>query len=774
MFSGRKCKKRVNSLAICAAYCYNDNMKSVDLNANWNIVVGDARYDCDLPHDAAVGLSRDYACAFGQLNGYIPSARAVFSRALPQVKSGNAALEFSGVCGMGDVFVNDEKIGEIADYGPVTFYIGDMLSGVNNTVRVELFNSPAMYDKYVGLGIAGRVKLIISDSLADIEYRSLFIKTAVVGDRTYADVELTVCNNSDKPEKFTVDCTVHNARGKRAGKKQRKIILRAGQIKPLSMRVRINNPYEWSPSDPYMYSMTAKLIAQDGTEREERARFGIASRSLNPTRGLYVNNRNVLLLGAYLSHADAALGGASVYCNEVRRLEALKAIGYNAVHFVDCPTEAALDACDDVGIYAFVDLLDRLVAGKTPFAGMQPHLYISEKLLTLRNHPSVTMYGVADDVPECYGRNDGHALIASVAEIIRDTDDTRPITVSAREFVPTLKELEAAGVKRAHYDSESALINAGREKNLFDNLTAGAFEAVDVCGFNYLYPLYESEKAKRDRLVVGARTSSERAFESLDATEKNGRVIGDFNECGIDYLGGGKLNEIYTTLGDIDAIGCEKPQAVYKRILLGERNIAYITCVDPDDGEHVNMWNWPRYLGQKITVKVYTSGDVVALYLDGRLIGRKLAGKVNRHIATFQVDYYPGTLEAVAYFKGTECARTQLKTANSPKSIRLEAYQKNLSVSRGDLGFATVDVCDCDGELVPYAMRTLTATVTGGELVAFINADPMMRKSEFDMCPAYGGHALAVVRPDPAENKVVLKVTGDGLLSSKISFKIKN
>ena len=85
-----------------------------------------------------------------------------------------------------------------------------------------------------------------------------------------------------------------------------------------------------------------------------------------------------------------------------------------------------------------------------------------------------------------------------------------------------------------------------------------------------------------------------------------------------------------------------------------------------------------------------------------------------------------------------------------------------------------MDVCDRDGELVPYAMRTLTATVTGGELVAFINADPMMRKSEFDMCPAYGGHAFAVVRPDPAENKVVLKVTGDGLLSSKISFKIKN
>ena len=171
---------------------------------------------------------------------------------------------------------------------------------------------------------------------------------------------------------------------------------------------------------------------------------------------------------------------------------------------------------------------------------------------------------------------------------------------------------------------------------------------------------------------------------------------------------------------------------------------------------------------------MYTSGDVVALYLDGRLIGRKLAGKVNRHIATFRVDYYPGTLEAVAYFKGVECARTTLKTASSPKVVKLNAYEKNLSVSRGDLGFVVIDVCDRDGALVPYAMRSLTATVTGGELVSFINADPMLRKSAFDVCPAYGGRALAVVKPDPAENKVCVKITGDGLLSSKISFKIKN
>ena len=71
-------------------------------------------------------------------------------------------------------------------------------------------------------------------------------------------------------------------------------------------------------------------------------------------------------------------------------------------------------------------------------------------------------------------------------------------------------------------------------------------------------------------------------------------------------------------------------------------------------------------------------------------------------------------------------------------------------------------------------MRELTATVTGGTLVAFINADPMLRKNSFDSCPAYGGCALAVVKPDEDAVKTVVKITGDGLLSSKLSFKVRN
>lgn len=753
-------------------------MKSVDLNSNWSVTVGGDTSACDLPYDATACAARDYACAFGVLNGYIPSERAVFSRTLPQGKFGNGLVDIkiTGVCGYGEVFVNDKSIGSLNHgYGPYVFPV--QLNGAHNIVKIVLTTSPEMSDKYLGLGIAGGVELLTLECGADHGIDYPFVKTAAVGGRVYADTEVSVFNGADKPQKFVLDCTVLNMRGKRAGKKQRKIYLRGGQHKTLSVRVRINNAYEWSPSDPYMYTMTANLIpVGEGEPCSVSTRFGATVRNLSQSRGLYINNSKTLLMGAYLSHADVALGAVSLYCNEKRKLEALKAIGYNAVHYVGCPADAVLDACDDVGMYAYVDLFPYLNEPKSPLGGIFVDGYYSIflKIAQLRNHPSVTVYGVADDVAECYDRYDGHRLISAIADRIREFDDTRPITVSTREQIPTKAELEEAGSRKTVFDNDAAAINAGREKNLFENLTAGAFDAVDVCGFNYLYPLYETELSKRDRLVLGARTKNEHAFDSVDATEKNDRVIGDFNDCGMDYPGGGKLNENTVNFGDLDAIGCEKPQSVYKRILLGERGIAYIVVRDPDTDEPVHMWNWPRYLGQKVKVEVYTSGDVVALYLDGRIVGRKLAGKVNKHIASFNVDYYPGTLEAVAYFKGTECARSRLKSAGSPKTIKLTPYAKNLSVARKDVGFVYVEVCDRDGEIVPYAMRELSVTVTGGELVSFVNADPMLRKNAFDTCPAYGGRALAVIRPDPGETKAVVKVTGDGLLVSRVSFKIKN
>ncbi len=749
----------------------------MDLDKNWLVAVDESSFSVDLPFDATATAARDYSCAFGELNGYHPAAKATFTKSLPKISEGEATLVISGACGYGDVILNGETVGKIKSYAPVEIDLTDKLNSAKNTLVISLVSVPGMSDKYMGLGIAGGVRLLTEKDL-DITAGSLFVTTETVGDKTYADVHFTV-KNIGEAKKLVLECTAFNARGKRAGKKQRKIYARANTVKDYTVRIRIAKPYEWTPLDPYMYSVQAAIIYGE-EDISASTRFGLVTRELNTIRGLYINGKFEQLYGAYVSHADALIGAVSNYSNEVRRLSALKELGYNAVRFTECPCDATLDALDDIGMYAYVDLFATLGAGKAPLDG---HIFADgvdcfipatvASIKKLRVHPSVTLYGVADDVPECYNRNNGHAVIAAIADEIRNLDVSRPITVSAREEVPTARELEDAGIRR-HFDTEAAMKNAAREKDLFDTLTAGAFEAVDICGFNYLYPLYEVEASKRGRYIVGSRTSADKAFDSLEETEKTLRIIGDFGECGIDYPGGGKVNEQLCTLGDLDAICEPKPQGVLKSIMLGCRNVAYITVLDPDTEKPVHMWNWPRYLGQTVTVNVYTSGDVVALYLDGRLIGRKLAGKINRHIATFKTEYYPGTLEAVSYYKGMECARATLKSAASPKTVKISTPSKNLYLSRGDIGFVRVEVCDRDGNPVPFAMRTLNATVTGGELIGFINADPMLRKSEPDSCPAFEGKTLCAVKPDSSEDKMTVKISGEGLLASKVTFKIKD
>ena len=748
----------------------------MDLDKNWVIAVNDSEFSADLPYDVIASMPRDYACAFGELNGYHPAAKATFTKILPKISDCEATLVISGACGFGDVLLNGETVGKIKGYAPIEIDLTDKLNSAKNTLQVSLVSVPGMSDKYKGLGIAGGVKLYTANDL-DIEYGSLFVTTALVGDKTYADVHFTVKNHGEA-KKLVLECTVLNARGKRAGKKQRKIYARANTVKQYTVRVRIAKPYEWTPHDPYIYTAQAAIVYGE-EDLTASTRFGLVTRTLNTVRGLYLNGKFTQLFGAYASHADALLGGVCNYSNEVRRLSALKALGYNAVRFTECPGDATLDALDDIGMYAYIDIFGVLGTGKAPldahiFAG-EPESYIPTTVASvkkLRVHPSVTLYGVADDVPECYNRNEGHKVIATIADTIRLLDGSRPIAVSTHEQTPTARELEEAGIRRG-FPSEAAMINAAREKDLFGNLTAGAFDSVDICGLNYLYPLYESE-SKRGRFIVGSRTEADKAFESLDEVEKIPRIIGDFGECGIDYPGGGKLNEQLNTRGDLDAICEPKPQGVYKSILLGSRSVAYITVLDPDSQEHVHMWNWPRYLGQTVTVKVYTSGDVVALYLDGRLIGRKLAGKINKHVATFKTEYYPGTLEAISYYKGVECAHSYLKTASSPKTIKLSVPAKSLYLHRGDMGFIQVEVCDKEGNPAPFAMRTLNAAVSGGELVGFINADPMLRKTDAESCPAYEGKALCAVKPDPNEGKMTVKITGEGLLASKITFKIKD
>jgi beta-galactosidase len=397
------------------------------------------------------------------------------------------------------------------------------------------------------------------------------------------------------------------------------------------------------------------------------------------------------------------------------------------------------------------------------------------------------MYGVADDADESYGRGGGASAAARVIAKIKEFDDGRITAANAYERVPTRAELDKydARTPRASLDDtdetiSKKLISAGREKDLFRRCTEEYFSLADVAGYGYLYPRYSADKAIAGRVIAGFATRPEKHYEALAEADDCDNVIGDFLYAAFDF---NDASGAIAGAGVFDITGRKKDVSVYNEIILGKKNRSYILVQIPevagapgaDEFRAENwcrLWNWPRHIGKSVNVRVVTGGDIVALFLDGKPVGRKLAGKANKYYAEFTTGFFQGKLEAVSYQRGMEHSRATLETVTSPRMLKIEC--KNKSVAVGELAFIDIIVADKDGRPVPYASRDIEISLTDGAVLeVFGNADPKRRGDALsNVCPAYNGAATAAVR-GLKPGKVIIKFASDGLLANKMTLKVK-
>ncbi len=137
-------------------------------------------------------------------------------------------------------------------------------------------------------------------------------------------------------------------------------------------------------------------------------------------------------------------------------------------------------------------------------------------------------------------------------------------------------------------------------------------------------------------------------------------------------------------------------------------------------------------------------------------------------LTALHIEYFDGyaVLEV-----GTAYARLETVSAQ-PKSIKLECQRK--CVAPGESTYVDIMIADKEGRTVPFAAREIEVSVLEeGSLVCVGTADPSgTRNPAPGICTVYDGRAVAVVRGTQA-GKMVVKVTGEGLLSNKITVKVK-
>ena len=782
-------------------------MTVIELNKDWKALKNRTdRFDffipegadsVDLPYDFLTETGRTYAAGVGEYNGFYDTALLILYKKLPATdKQSKVILDVSGLSGTGEIFINGQPVRTVTSPARCLTDITKYLCG-DDTLKIRLC-SYADSGKYTGLGIGGSVKLLVLPEKLYIEPMGVFVQTESLGEKAKLTISVTVRNETKDLKNFGIFAEILNAKHKRVSKKIRKVKLKGGSTKTFSMPVNMTRRYEWNTFDPYLYTCKVSLVDNgEKTVDEAEQKFGIIKSGIS-AKTLKINGKSLKLKGAVVMRGDPLLGNASEYSAEYEKLKKLKNLGFNAVRYIGCPTDATLDALDNLGLFLVADIFDNLGSGKFVNDG---HLFFDDtykevteySVKTLRNHPCCIMYSLCNDADETYGRRGGVETLKSIKDTVREFDGKKLITVNAIERAPTKSEAEKYDIKlpkniAAEDNAEKKLISLAREKDLFRKCTDEVFALADVAGYSYLYPRYCTDKAIPGRIILGLASHTDKAFDALEETDKTLGVIGDFTFCAFDFIGkqdDKKIKENALTLphintnGLFDACGRKKIDAYYREILLGKKNTSYIVVEDPETagsngevGTLTHMWNWPKNIGKPIRVFVYTSGDIVALYLDGKSVGRKLAGKFNKHVAEFKTNFYPGKLEAISYHKGLEQSRTSVETVSSPKMIKAECKTK--TINEGELCYIDIAVADREGRVVPYAARDIEVIVSGeGELVALGNGDPeSLVNKKSTICPVYGGYCTAVVR-GTGEGKISVKAVSEGLSQGKVTIKVR-
>ena len=139
------------------------------------------------------------------------------------------------------------------------------------------------------------------------------------------------------------------------------------------------------------------------------------------------------LRGACIHHDNGVIGAATIARADERRIELLKAAGFNAIRSAHHPaSNALLDACDRIGMVVMDEAFDMWNHPKmrNDYARVFSDWWerdVDAMVRKDRNHPSVVLYSIGNEIPDT-GDPAGADLGRRITERVRALDDTRYVT----------------------------------------------------------------------------------------------------------------------------------------------------------------------------------------------------------------------------------------------------------------------------------------------------------------------------------------------------------
>jgi beta-galactosidase len=645
----------------------------------------------NLPHDWSIEdlpgtQSPFHPDAIGQVStGFTTGGTGWYRKtfSIPEsLKGKRFVIQFDGVYMNAEVWLNGRSLGK-HPYGYTTFWFDmtrHMKFGEENVLAVKVINEGENSRWFSGSGIYRHVWLKVLDPVHIAQWGTYITTPEVNPSSAVVVVKTNIDNRLPEVAPIMMVTRILAPDGREVATNETLQTIQKEKTAEAVQNLLINNPLLWSPDTPVLYKVVQEVYVNNILTDKTETTFGIRTISFDANNGFLLNGKPFLMKGGCVHHDNGPLGAKAFDRAEERRVELLKASGFNAIRCAhNPPSTAFLEACDRLGMLVIDEAFDMWEVAKNSF---DYHLYFREwwkkdiesMVLRDRNHPSIIMWSTGNEIPE-RGNPQGVKTSKMLADYIRELDPTRPVT--------------------------SAVNGLNPDKDPF-------FATLDVAGYNYASggdhwnkTIYEQDHARvPERVIYEAESYPLEAFQAWMGVLDNDFVVGDFVWTAFDYVGEASIgwrgywmkNDFYpwnlAWCGDIDICGWKRPQSYYRDVLWKENQVSLFVKPPvpsfPENPEReawskwhwhdaVSDWNWKGYEGRSLEVSVYSSCPEVELFLNGKSLGKKKTDCSTEFMAKWEVPWQAGELKAMGIAGRKQLTYSILQTASEPVRIKAVA-----------------------------------------------------------------------------------------------------
>ena len=821
-------KKLLILFVALAAFTFRaEAREKINFDKGWRFILADsaqmslAMYDdsawrmLNVPHDWAIEGDFSASAPSGNSGGALPGGVGWYRKSFEVAAADKGKLfyiDFDGVYMNAKVWINGQLLGQ-RPYGYSSFRFDltpHLKFGARNVVAVRVDNSDQPNSRwYSGCGIYRHVWLVKTEKIHVAHWG-----THVVAEGNKVSVSVSIDNNTTSQQTVVVRNKIISPAGVQVASASKKLSLNPSAKSTSSLsQLKVSRPQIWSCETPYIYKVVTTIEQNGKVVDTYETPTGFRTFKFDAEKGFSLNGKSMKINGVCQHHDLGCLGAAVNEDALYRQLRILKEMGTNAVRCSHNPPAPELLAmCDTMGLIVMDESFDMWRRRKTKndyarFFDQWAERDLTDLVLRDRNHPSILMWSIGNEVLEQWSSADADTLSAEQAnlilnaghdastlshgtemsvnsllcknlcEIIRRLDNTRPITAGCNEPDPKNHlfksgALDIIGFNYHHQWVKDVPKNFPGKPFIFSE----SVSALQTRGF-YMMPSDSVYKAPiewwlpyqdpsfqcsaYDNMHASWSSTHE---ETWDVVKHNDFVGGQFIWTGFDYIGeptpyGFPARSSY--FGIVDLAGFPKDSYyMYQSEWTDKQVLHLFPHWNWLDGQHIDLWCY------------YNNADEVELFINGRSQGVKAKKDDHEYHLMWRVKFEPGEVKAVARKNGKVVAEKTIRTSGAPAQLRMTSDRIRFGNNpNGDnLAFITVEVIDKDGNLCPRADDQVFFEVEGGRIVGVDNGNPIsMERFKDTKRKAFNGKCLVVVATDGGD--VTVRAKGYQLGGSEVMVK---